>query len=139
MSGEAWAIIGTVAGGCLVIVGNLITTILNNRARMREKRRELIMTTALEYWKRTDEKAVALFLSDKCPAPINSHPFESFIVSIAKASEVIGSEKISEADALKIIRELRSLNLAIYQEAREHTEDVSATTTGHNKAAHRTG
>lgn len=125
MSGEAWAIIGTIAGGCLVILGNLITTILNNRARMREKRRELIITTALEYWKRTDEKAVALFLSDKFLSPLNSHPLESFIVSIAKASEVLGSEEISEEDSLRIMRELRSLNLAVYQETRDHTADIS--------------
>lgn len=137
---EGWMlIISSAVGATAALVGSIATAIINKVYEAKQRRKELIMTTALEYWKRTDEKAVALFLSDKCSAPINSHPFESFIVSIAKASEVIGSEKISEADALKIIRELRSLNLAIYQEAREHTEDVSATTTGHNKAAHRTG
>lgn len=132
-------IISSAVGAIAALVGSIVTAIINKVYEAKQRRKELIMTTALEYWKRTDQKAVEMFLSGKCLSPINSHPFESFIVSIAKASEVLGNEKVSEADALRIIRELRSLNLATYQEARSHTADISAETTGHNKAAHRTG
>lgn len=110
-------LIGTLGGAALGVISTIFITWIKEHYREKDRKRKIVFETALQDW--TAKKDLAFQKMEKDGKPFTLQPFEAFLISNIKMTEVLFNKEINPEELQKALSESRKL-IKVLNESEEN-------------------